>query len=486
MRRLALLPVVALVVVLIEWSPTASNAPVPTAFETSVQPFLADHCYDCHDARRHKGNLNLEKFQTTSAVAADPDTWDLVLQKLRTGEMPPEDEIRPEPEDLARITTWIGHEVETADAAAPPRPGHVVLRRLNRAEYNNTIRDLVGVDLRPADEFPQDDTGYGFDTIGAVLTVPPVLMEKYLAASERVAHAAVFGPRPTKPMLDKLTLMSRHITPSVTPLTEYDTTGLSLPNAFHVEYRIAVEADYIINAVAGGTRPAGSEPIELTLWVDGTPRETQSLDPDKAASFEDDQQDFLGKGREFRVHLTAGDALAGCDHPPPVRGTASQLPGPEPVDAPRAAAAALRAALQRAAGGSRQAETEVRGGPQGTPAGQQRPRELPGSRRPVPRRERAIAREPAAHLHLRTCEGTAHGRLPQANRGEPCGARVQASSDGDGSQSLSAAVYRDQGAGRVVRGRHRGGASGAADVAGLPVSPRAAAGGGRHGAPARI
>ncbi len=334
MRRLALLPLVALVVVLIEWSPTADNAPVPTAFETSVQPFLADHCYDCHDARRHKGNLNLEKFQTTTAVAADPDTWDLVLQKLRTGEMPPEDEIRPDPEDLARITTWIGHEVDAADAAAPPRPGHVVLRRLNRAEYNNTVRDLVGVDLRPADEFPQDDTGYGFDTIGAVLSVPPVLMEKYLAASERVAHTAIFGPRPMKPMLDKLTLMSRHITPSVTPLTEYDRTGLSLPNAFHVEYRIAVEGDYVINAVAGGTRPAGSEPIEMTLWVDGTARQTQSLDPDKAASFDDDQQDFLGKGREFHLHLTAGTHWLAVSIPHLYEGLPPSYRGPNPSARP--------------------------------------------------------------------------------------------------------------------------------------------------------
>ena len=75
---------------------------------------------------------------------------------------------------------------------APPNPGHLVVRRLNRAEYNNTVRDLVGVDLRPADDFPQDDTGYGFDTIGAVLSLPPVLMEKYLSAAEkRVAHRDV-------------------------------------------------------------------------------------------------------------------------------------------------------------------------------------------------------------------------------------------------------------------------------------------------------
>ena len=109
-----------------------------------------------------------------------------------------------------------------------------------------------------------------------------------------------------KPMLEKLTPRSRRIVSSTVPLSDYDRTGLSLNNAFHVEHRVPLEADYVINAVAGGTRPAGSEPIELTLWIDGVPAETKSLDPERAASFSDDQQDFLGKGVEFHTHLTAG------------------------------------------------------------------------------------------------------------------------------------------------------------------------------------
>jgi Protein of unknown function (DUF1592)/Protein of unknown function (DUF1588)/Protein of unknown function (DUF1587)/Protein of unknown function (DUF1585)/Protein of unknown function (DUF1595)/Planctomycete cytochrome C len=315
-------------------APHAGDAPVPTAFETSIQPFLADHCYDCHDTRHHKGDLNLTRFRSPGDVAADPDTWDKVLQKLRTGEMPPEDEIRPEPEDLALVTGWIDREVQAADLAAPAEPGRVVVRRLNRAEYNNTIRDLVGLDLQPADEFPQDDTGYGFDTIGAVLSLPPVLMEKYLAAAERISRRAIFGPEPMKPMLEKLTLRSRNIVPSPTPLTSYDETGLSLPNAFHVEHRIPVEADYRIHAVAGGTRPAGSEPIELTLWVDGTPVQTRTLDPERSASFSDDQQDFLGKGVDFRVHLTAGVHWLAVAIPHLYEGLPPSYGGPNPSHRP--------------------------------------------------------------------------------------------------------------------------------------------------------
>ena len=233
MQRLTAPAAVLAICALAGLSPSAGNPPLPTAFESSVQPFLADHCYDCHDTRHHKANLDLQKFQSSQAVTADPDTWDLVLQKLRSGEMPPEDEIRPDPEDVAKVTAWISREVEAADAAAPPDPGQVVVRRLNRAEYNNTVRDLIGLDLRPADDFPQDDTGYGFDTIGAVLSLPPVLMEKYLAAAEQVSHTAIFGPRPMKPMLEKLTPRSRRIVSSTVPLTDYYRTGLSLNNAFH-------------------------------------------------------------------------------------------------------------------------------------------------------------------------------------------------------------------------------------------------------------
>ena len=221
-------------------TPPASAA----AFETTIQPFLENHCYDCHDARRHKADLNLEKFQTADDVAANADTWDAVLFKLRTGEMPPEDEIRPEPADLARVTGWISDRIAEADAHAVPSPGRVTVRRLNRAEYNNTIRDLLAVDLKPADDFPQDDTGYGFDTIGAVLSVPPVLMEKYLAAAERISHAAIFGPGAMKPTLVRLSARSRKIQPSPKVETDYDTTGLTLPNALHGMHRIPVDAQY--------------------------------------------------------------------------------------------------------------------------------------------------------------------------------------------------------------------------------------------------
>jgi hypothetical protein len=329
-----LLIIVAAAIVAAERVPRASTTPVATAFETTVQPFLANHCYDCHDARHKKGNLNLEQYESAGAVLANPDTWDEVLLKLRTGEMPPEDEIRPDPADLARVTTWIDSQIADADEHARPNPGRVTVRRLNRAEYNNTVRDLVGVDLKPADDFPQDDTGYGFDTIGAVLSVPPVLMEKYLAAAERVSRTAIFGPGALKPTLVRLSARSRKIQPSPAVETDYDKTGLTLPNALHAMHRIPVNAEYFIRAVAGGTRPAGSEPIHLALWIDGTRAQTTTLDPEQGASFFDDQQDFSGKEVQFRMRLTAGEHWIAVTIPELYEGLPPSYHGPSPSSRP--------------------------------------------------------------------------------------------------------------------------------------------------------
>ena len=105
--------------------------------------------------------------------------------------MPPKGLPRPNAEELKVVTNWIE---EDLDRQAKADSRRVMARRLNRVEYNNTVRDLLGVDVRPADDFPQDDSAYGFDNIAQALSVSPLLMEKYVATAERIARMAVFGP----------------------------------------------------------------------------------------------------------------------------------------------------------------------------------------------------------------------------------------------------------------------------------------------------
>jgi uncharacterized protein DUF1592/uncharacterized protein DUF1588/uncharacterized protein DUF1587/uncharacterized protein DUF1585/uncharacterized protein DUF1595/cytochrome c len=276
-------------------------------FDNSIQPFFADTCYSCHNSNLKSGGLDLESLNTPESILEKRETWEHVLLKLQTGEMPPKGVPRPDQAAVHAVIRWLENQFARADRLAKPDPGRVTARRLNRAEYNNTVRDLLGVNLRPADDFPQDDSGYGFDNIGDVLSLSPVLMEKYLATAEKVARAAIFGTEQLKPTLVQYRVPGRRIVPTHTPLSDYDLTGLSLPNAYHATHRFPVDGEYIVRVFMGGNRPAGSEPIDIGLWVDGKLIQEAKLDPDKTASFDDNNQEFGGKTQELRTKISAGD-----------------------------------------------------------------------------------------------------------------------------------------------------------------------------------
>jgi mono/diheme cytochrome c family protein len=319
-------------------SPGPAQPPQPAAvvasFETVVRPFLARHCFACHGNERQKRDLNLESFATAASLIEHGERWELVVERLRAGEMPPDDE--PQPDEAARqaVATWIARELARIDRTTPPDPGRVTARRLNRAEYNNTVRDLLGVDLRPADDFPQDDSGYGFDNIGDVLSLSPALMEKYLTAADRVARRALFGPPAAPPTLVRLRSEGRRVREVREYPGEYDVSGLTLPNAFHAIHRVPLDGEYVIRVFLGGLRPAGSEPVSLSLWIDEREVQTLSYDAERTAAFEIDRQDFGGKTADFRVGLAAGDRWIAVGIPRIYEGLPARYGGPNP--SPRA------------------------------------------------------------------------------------------------------------------------------------------------------
>jgi Protein of unknown function (DUF1588)/Protein of unknown function (DUF1587)/Protein of unknown function (DUF1592)/Protein of unknown function (DUF1585)/Protein of unknown function (DUF1595)/Planctomycete cytochrome C len=159
-------------------------------FEKDILPILEDHCYDCHGDGEHKGKVSFDTFGSTEALMGQTDLWVHALKNLRSGMMPPAKKKRPTAQEISTLEAWIKVGPLKLDPLHP-NPGRVTLHRLNRAEYRNTIRDLTGVDFRTDEEFPADDTGYGFDTIADALTTSPMLLEKYMQAAETIVAKAV-------------------------------------------------------------------------------------------------------------------------------------------------------------------------------------------------------------------------------------------------------------------------------------------------------
>lgn len=215
--------------------------------------------------------------------------WEHILSKIHTGEMPPKGVPKLPAEQLEALEAYVQGEFDRVDRAAKPNAGRVTARRLNRVEYANTVRDLLGVHFSATDEFPPDDSGYGFDNIGDVLTVSPVLMQKYLAAAEKIAsHAVGADPLPKPGLFNKKNLILRK------DLETVDLTD-------QVEY----DADYIVRALITGHRGLNGKPVTMVISVDGKTLKTAEVSTmltqvtKQAASTQRTTE-------EVRVHLTEG------------------------------------------------------------------------------------------------------------------------------------------------------------------------------------
>jgi mono/diheme cytochrome c family protein len=291
-------------------APDGVNSASIQTFHDSVQPFLTKNCTACHNAKANTANLNLERFTAPDAVI-DREVFEKVLQKLQAGEMPPRGRPRPSDADLKTVTTWLRGEFDRADAKATPNPGRVTARRLNRAEYDNTIRDLLGVDFHPAADFPQDDSGYGFDNIGDALSLSPVLMEKYLAAAEKAVNMAIFGQGIIKPTV------VRHQPPYregsdggnngrfadrlAWTMTNYDVTGLTLPSSVHAMHAFPAEGDYEFRISPEGNRPLPSEPFKVAVWIDGKQLTSVNFQATTIST------GMEGRDQTVRAHVSAGE-----------------------------------------------------------------------------------------------------------------------------------------------------------------------------------
>lgn len=169
----------------------ADDADRENVFRDSLLPLLRTYCFDCHDG---DSEIPLEQAGSAAAMSQDREIWVRALGQVRLGTMPTEDGQPMDPATRQRMAKLIDEMANAIDCVQNPNAGKVALRRLNRAEYRNTVRDLTGVDYKRADQFPGDDVGYGFDNIGDVLSLPPLLVEKYLDAAEFISGKAIYTP----------------------------------------------------------------------------------------------------------------------------------------------------------------------------------------------------------------------------------------------------------------------------------------------------
>ena len=182
----ATLAFAAAIVAVASGAPRAATPPSPDAT-------LREYCVTCHSQRLKTGGLSLEGLDATD-VAHDAETWEKVVRKLRLGTMPPQGARRPDGATYAQTIASLEGRLDAA-AAARPAPGRPVLHRLNRTEYANAVRDLLGLDVDVSALLPPDDAAYGFDNVADSLGSSPALLQAYLSAARKISAVAVGDPR---------------------------------------------------------------------------------------------------------------------------------------------------------------------------------------------------------------------------------------------------------------------------------------------------
>ncbi|HEX4125876.1 MAG TPA: DUF1592 domain-containing protein, partial [Tepidisphaeraceae bacterium] len=236
-------------------------------FTNRIRPFLESHCYDCHGNGEHKGGLSLDKFSTLANIQSDRPTWQAIQSVVELKMMPPKTEDDPlSATQIHGLAGFVDDALDYCDLTGPRDPGRVALHRLNRTEYTNTIRDLLGVDISDIvhTNFPADDTGYGFDNIADVLSMSPMLAEQYLSAAQTALDRAIVegNPYPRK----TFRVNARDMIASGGS-SEADAWALYTNGELHKSVNFPTAADYEFRIRAEGDQ-AGDEPVKMTLQID--------------------------------------------------------------------------------------------------------------------------------------------------------------------------------------------------------------------------
>ncbi|MCY4025953.1 MAG: DUF1592 domain-containing protein [Acidobacteria bacterium] len=262
-----------------------------------LQGTLRRYCLTCHNDRTLTAGLSLQHVDATR-VAEHARVLEKVFQKLRAGEMPPAGRPHPDASTTAHLVAWLEAALDGA-AAERPDPGAPAIHRLNRTEYRNAVRDLLGLDLDHARDLPADDSGYGFDNIGDVLTVSPLHVEQYVAAARRIGRLAAgnLTPRP---------VVERYEAPRGTADVAIDGLPPNERGGILFRHYFPFDAEYTITVRVRGRRAAGMPAPRLDIRIDG--RRVHLIDAD----FDPAEANQLTRNFELRLPLPAGEHEVGA------------------------------------------------------------------------------------------------------------------------------------------------------------------------------
>jgi hypothetical protein len=251
---------------------SAQDEPPDAAFAEHVGPLLADYCVSCHNDALLTADLSFEPFLAGDGLLENADLWQRVAERLQAGQMPPRGRPQPADDAKAQVAAWANRFSDGTVASTEPNPGRVTARRLNRTEYNNTVRSLLGVHGRPADEFPADDSGYGFDNNGDVLSVSPLLMEKLITAAQQISGDAVFGPTLPDEPFQLAHYMARRSHDADGSLDSADTLPYSMRGALYGSHLFPWTAEYELRFRVANYRQRAPRP-------EGAPRRPPDAPP---------------------------------------------------------------------------------------------------------------------------------------------------------------------------------------------------------------
>lgn len=236
-----------------------TGKPPEVDYQKEIFPVLKKFCGGCHTAKDGAGGVSLMAYTSAASFKAHPDHWDKVAKNLASKRMPPAGSPAPTQAQRDKVVKYIRAQL----AANRPSTGRVTIRRLNREEYNNTIRDLFGLDLRPAEDFPSDDVGYGFDNIGDVLSMSPLHMEKYMKAAQTVAAAVIYTPG-----LRKYRVQAAEIEAPNSNPTEEGGRFMYANSEVAKTVTLPIDGEYKLTVAAFQTK-AGSENAKMALRYNG-------------------------------------------------------------------------------------------------------------------------------------------------------------------------------------------------------------------------